>query len=74
MAKLDEAHAAAKAHRSAWAALETRSADVKSRRDSANAEIDATMDIAVQAHLQKRAKIAEMMSGPGAPLWQIVFH
>ena len=34
-------------------------------------EIDATMDIAVQAHLQKRAKIAEMMSGPGAPLWQI---
>ena len=34
MAKLDEAHAAAKAHRSAWAALETRSADVKSRRNN----------------------------------------
>ncbi len=34
-------------------------------------EIDATMDLAVQAHLQKRAKIAEMMSGPGRPLWQI---
>ncbi len=35
------------------------------------AEIDRTMDIVVQAHLQKRAKIAEMMSGPGRPLYQI---
>lgn len=35
------------------------------------AEVDATMDIAVQAHLQKKHKIAEMMSGPGCPLWQI---
>ena len=34
-------------------------------------EIDRTMEIAVQAHLQKRAKIAEMMSGPGRPLHQI---
>ncbi|MGN0880582.1 MAG: anaerobic ribonucleoside-triphosphate reductase [Oligosphaeraceae bacterium] len=34
-------------------------------------EIDATMDIAVEAHLQKKAKIAEMLSGPGRPLWQI---
>ena len=34
-------------------------------------EIDRTMDIAVQAHLQKRAKIAEMMGGPGRPLHQI---
>lgn len=34
-------------------------------------EVDATMDLAVAAHLQKRAKIAEMMSGPGHPLWQI---
>ena len=41
MARLDEARTAAEAHRSTWAALETRSADVKNRRDSANAEIDA---------------------------------
>ena len=34
-------------------------------------EIDAAMDVAVQAHLEKRARIAEMMSGPGCPLWQI---
>ncbi|HOG50779.1 MAG TPA: anaerobic ribonucleoside-triphosphate reductase, partial [Lentisphaeria bacterium] len=34
-------------------------------------EIDQTMDLAVEAHLQKKAKIAEMMSGPGRPLWQI---
>jgi anaerobic ribonucleoside-triphosphate reductase len=35
------------------------------------AEIDKTMQIAVDAHLQKKAKIAEMMSEPGRPLWQI---
>ncbi|MBP5638870.1 MAG: anaerobic ribonucleoside-triphosphate reductase [Victivallales bacterium] len=34
-------------------------------------EIDDTMEIAVNAHLQKKAKIAEMLSGPGRPLWQI---
>ncbi len=34
-------------------------------------EIDYAMEIAVQAHLQKRSKIAEMMSGPGRPLYQI---
>lgn len=34
-------------------------------------EIDNTMDIAVKAHLQKKSKIAELMSGPGRPLWQI---
>jgi len=34
-------------------------------------EIDIGMEIAVQAHLQKRAKIEEMMSGPGRPLYQI---
>ncbi len=34
-------------------------------------EVDRTMDVAVDAHLQKKAKIAEMMSGPGHPLWQI---
>ncbi len=45
----------------------------KGKRDLAGlcAEIDKTMDIAVQAHLQKRDKIAEMMSAPGHPLWQI---
>lgn len=39
--------------------------------DGLFAEIDKTMDLAVQAHLQKRAKVKEMMSGPGHPLWQI---
>lgn len=34
-------------------------------------EIDATMELAVQAHIQKKTKIAEMISGPGHPLWQI---
>jgi ribonucleoside-triphosphate reductase len=35
------------------------------------AELDRTMELAVDAHLQKKAKIAEMLSGPGHPLWQI---
>ncbi len=35
------------------------------------AEIDRTMELAVDAHLQKKARIAEMISGPGHPLWQI---
>ncbi len=43
----------------------------KKNLDGVLAEIDATMELAVQAHLQKKAKIAEMMSGPGRPLWQI---
>lgn len=34
-------------------------------------EIDATMELAIQAHLQKKAKSAEMLAGPGHPLWQI---
>ncbi len=34
-------------------------------------ELDRTMEIAVEAHLQKKAKTAEMISGPGHPLWQI---
>ena len=34
-------------------------------------EIDATMELAVQAHIQKKNRVAEMMSGPGHPLWQI---
>ncbi len=34
-------------------------------------EIEWAMDIAVQAHLEKRDRIAQMMSGPGCPLWQI---
>ncbi len=34
-------------------------------------EIDRTMEIAIDAHLQKKVKAAEMMSGPGHPLWQI---
>jgi len=34
-------------------------------------EIDRTMELAADAHLQKKAKSAEMISGPGHPLWQI---
>ncbi len=34
-------------------------------------EIDDTMELAVRAHLQKKEKIAVMMSGPGHPLWQV---
>ena len=34
-------------------------------------EIGRTMELAVDAHLQKKAKAAEMLSGPGHPLWQI---
>jgi anaerobic ribonucleoside-triphosphate reductase len=34
-------------------------------------EIDRTMELAVDAHLQKKAKAAEMISAPGHPLWQI---
>ncbi len=34
-------------------------------------ELDRTMEIAVQAHLEKKAKIAELMSEPGRPLYQI---
>ena len=35
------------------------------------AELDRTMDLGVDAHLQKREKISELMDGPGHPLWQI---
>jgi anaerobic ribonucleoside-triphosphate reductase len=34
-------------------------------------EVDKTMETAVQAHLQKREKIAVMISEPGRPLYQI---
>lgn len=34
-------------------------------------ELDRTMELAVEAHLQKKRTIAGMMSGPGHPLWQI---
>ncbi len=34
-------------------------------------EIDRTMELAVEAHLQKKSKIAEMMKEPGRPLYQI---
>jgi anaerobic ribonucleoside-triphosphate reductase len=34
-------------------------------------ELDATMDLAVEAHLQKQAKVRQLMSGPGWPLYQI---
>jgi ribonucleoside-triphosphate reductase len=34
-------------------------------------EVDATMDLVAQAHLEKKAKTAEMMRSPGRPLYQI---
>ena len=34
-------------------------------------ELDRTMELAADAHLQKRDKIREMMKGPGHPLYQI---
>jgi len=34
-------------------------------------ELDRTMELAVDAHLQKKARTTEMLSGPGHPLWQI---
>lgn len=34
-------------------------------------ELDRTMELAVDAHLQKKAKSAELMAVPGRPLWQI---
>ena len=34
-------------------------------------EVDKTMEVAARAHLEKKAKIAEMMNGLGTPLFQI---
>jgi len=34
-------------------------------------EVDDTMELAVRAHLQKKEKVAVMMSGSGHPLWQV---
>ncbi|MEA2062102.1 MAG: anaerobic ribonucleoside-triphosphate reductase [Gemmatimonadota bacterium] len=34
-------------------------------------EVLKTMDLAMEAHLQKSGSISQMMSGPGRPLWQI---
>jgi anaerobic ribonucleoside-triphosphate reductase len=34
-------------------------------------EIDRMMNLAVDAHLQKKEKTSEMISSPGHPLWQI---
>lgn len=34
-------------------------------------QIDAAMDLAMDAHRQKRAFIATLMDGPGKPLWQM---
>jgi ribonucleoside-triphosphate reductase (formate) len=39
--------------------------------DGFTEEIQKTMDLAMEAHLQKRESISSMMSGPGRPLWQI---
>ena len=34
-------------------------------------EIKKTMDLAMKAHLQKKAFISKISSAPGTPLWQI---
>jgi ribonucleoside-triphosphate reductase len=34
-------------------------------------ELDRTMELVAEAHVQKKSKIAELMGGPGHPLWQI---
>ncbi|HEY5653679.1 MAG TPA: anaerobic ribonucleoside-triphosphate reductase [Pontiella sp.] len=34
-------------------------------------ELNQTMELAVDAHLQKKLKVTEMLSGPGQPLWQV---
>ena len=34
-------------------------------------ELDETIELVAQAHLQKKAKVTEMVKGPGHPLWQI---
>jgi len=39
--------------------------------DGLLADIDRSMDLAMQAHLQKREFIRHLMSGPEMPLWQI---
>ena len=43
------------------------------RRDLAGLcdELDRTMEMVAEAHLQKKASIARMMAGPGHPLYQI---
>ena len=67
IAKLDEARTAAEAHRSTWAALETRSADVKNRRDSVNAEIDALpLDAPDTKRAEIEAKIDEIKADEAA--------
>ncbi len=52
----------------AYRASRTRSGNLL---ENFYSELDRTMEIAVEAHLQKKAKTAEMISGPGHPLWQI---
>ncbi|MDR4507075.1 MAG: anaerobic ribonucleoside-triphosphate reductase [Candidatus Brocadiaceae bacterium] len=39
--------------------------------DGVYKEIDKAIEIAVQAHLQKKKFAAKLMSGPGMPLWEI---
>ena len=40
-------------------------------RDALKREIDATMDLCMKAHLQKKDFIRRLMSSPEMPLWQI---
>ena len=39
--------------------------------DGIKKELDAALELAVKAHLQKKEKTKDFMSAPGKPLWQI---
>ncbi|MBI4845839.1 MAG: anaerobic ribonucleoside-triphosphate reductase [Candidatus Omnitrophica bacterium] len=43
----------------------------KDNLDNLLKEIEAAMDIAVKAHLQKKEFIARLMSEPGMPMWEV---
>ena len=48
-----------------------RSEDARASLEEFIDEIQRTMDVAMEAHLQKKRSIASMMESPGRPLWQI---
>ncbi len=43
----------------------------KNNMDGVLKEIEAAMDLAVKAHLQKKDFIAKLMSEPGKPMWEV---
>ena len=53
------------------AAYRAAQRDGDSLLETFHAELERAMELATQAHLQKKAKIHDMMRSPGQPLWQI---